>query len=430
MAEYPDLDCPPHFYARGNNPQFSYFVELMKYANRMCSLLNGGTHVASVAVLYDGELDWAGTCMPMQKICRVLTENQIEFDIVCLDMLRNLASYNGSVSNGKVEMNGVRFDALLVPQADYVPSDLISFAKSADAFPMFFIDSLPKGILQDQGGRNSEDDFSDNMIVIPLSKLVDTLLEKQMRKLTLTPAFSQISVYHYQKDVQEFMVVNESADCKYTGVLRIPASQKIAYYDAFTDSFQLAEEEYRDGEVLVNIELEPGESCFLMEKADTDGLPIHLSSEKQLESCGKKIDLSKGWKIKRTKATEKMDTCKEVYVDRLAPISDEAPTFSGIIHYTKEITLSEIPEKAYFYAENVYEVMRVSINGKVIGTRLTPPYQLDISCGLKEGENEILVEVANAPARDQLNFPMPPFDFSHEPLEPSGMSGKIELYYS
>ena len=22
MAEYPDIDCPPHFYARGNNPQF------------------------------------------------------------------------------------------------------------------------------------------------------------------------------------------------------------------------------------------------------------------------------------------------------------------------------------------------------------------------------------------------------------------------
>ena len=25
MAEYPDPDCPPHYYAGGNNPEFPYF---------------------------------------------------------------------------------------------------------------------------------------------------------------------------------------------------------------------------------------------------------------------------------------------------------------------------------------------------------------------------------------------------------------------
>ena len=70
------------------------FAELMKYANRMCAQLNDGTHVASVAVLYDGEADWVGDHMPMQKVGRALIENQIEFDVVSIDMLKNLMTSN------------------------------------------------------------------------------------------------------------------------------------------------------------------------------------------------------------------------------------------------------------------------------------------------------------------------------------------------
>jgi hypothetical protein len=48
---------------------------------------------------------------------------------------------------------------------------------------------------------------------------------------------------------------------------------------------------------------------------------------------------------------------------------------------------------------------------------------------LQAGRNVIEVEVATTPARDQLNYPQPPFDFSYEALEPTGMFGKVTLYY-
>ena len=35
----------------------------------------------------------------------------------------------------------------------------------------------------------------------------------------------------------------------------------------------------------------------------------------------------------------------------------------------------------------------------------------------------------STPARDQLNIPQPPFDFSHEALEPTGMFGSVALQY-
>jgi len=32
--KFPDKDCPPHFYAGGDNPQFRYFHIWSKYVNR------------------------------------------------------------------------------------------------------------------------------------------------------------------------------------------------------------------------------------------------------------------------------------------------------------------------------------------------------------------------------------------------------------
>ena len=98
-----------------------------------------------------------------------------------------------------------------------------------------------------------------------------------------------------------------------------------------------------------------------------------------------------------------------------------------MICYEKEFELDKVPEAAYFAAEQVFEVMRVSVNGKEAGVCLTPPYRVELTGCLKEGTNRILVEIANTPGRDQMNYPAPPFDFSHEAMEPGGMAGKVEL---
>ena len=66
--EYPDPDCPPHFYAHGNNPQYRHFGALMAYGNRVLELINGGHHVAPVAILYHGESDWMGAAMASEDV--------------------------------------------------------------------------------------------------------------------------------------------------------------------------------------------------------------------------------------------------------------------------------------------------------------------------------------------------------------------------
>ena len=58
--KYPDPDCPPHFYAGGNNPGFECFTWLMQYMNRSAHFLSSGTHLADAAILYHGESEWCG----------------------------------------------------------------------------------------------------------------------------------------------------------------------------------------------------------------------------------------------------------------------------------------------------------------------------------------------------------------------------------
>lgn len=79
--DFPDPDCPPHFYAMGNNPQFRYFVRLMDYMNRICSLITDGETPVHIAVLYHAEAEWASdNMMKTQDVIKQLNQRQVEAD--------------------------------------------------------------------------------------------------------------------------------------------------------------------------------------------------------------------------------------------------------------------------------------------------------------------------------------------------------------
>ena len=395
----------------------------------MCDKLNGGEHIASVAVLYDGELDWTGDRIPMQKICRLLTENQIEFDIVCLDMLRNLVAYNGDFSDGKLVINGITFDALLVPGADYVPEGLLAFAEEHSSFPILFVDRKPAGILCDESG-NAED--TDALVWIPavrFNSLAEELEEVCSRKLRLSPAAPFVTVYHYRKGGQTVMLMNESAELAFEGTLELAAENGFVYYDAFRDRYEEAQCSISEGTVKVMIRLQPGESCLLVEKTgDIKVQCAHVDVSGRIAGCSGYVDLAADWEVQCTKAGKDMPCVEWKLMKELAPISDTDSCFSGTIRYRKSVQLSDKPEEAYLAAEQVYEVMRVTVNGAEAGIVLAPPYQVSIGDFLQAGDNTIEIEVATTPARDAASYPQPPFDFFHEALEPTGMCGSVGLY--
>jgi hypothetical protein len=134
MAEFPDRDCPPHFYAQGKNIQFPWFGRLMSYINRMAHLLNGGRELISLAVLYPAELEWCGKSYPLRHIAKHLTRALIDFDIVPGDLLDTL-----------------HHRVLLVPRADYYPPAIrekLAAAESRGISIEYVDDANIAGVLQ------------------------------------------------------------------------------------------------------------------------------------------------------------------------------------------------------------------------------------------------------------------------------------------
>ena len=428
MAEYPDYDCPPHFYARGRNPEFPYFAKLMRYADGMCKTLSGGQHAASVAVLYDGELDWSGEHLPMQKLTRVLTEHQIEFDIVCLDMLRDLPAWQGSVSGGCLTINGISFGALLVPWAENIPGCLLAFAGEHPEFPVLFCGGRPARVLRDGSGETEAVPL-ETLPVCALSRLPERLDAMGLRPMRTSPEFASLRVYHYRKNGKAlFLVMNESASERFAGELRLPAEEPLVWADPLRGYRSVLRTRPDADGVWAELELFPGECCLLTEE-DGEGLPPWRGLSEHLADCGERIDLSRDWRLSLAPAADPPVFGAEERVETLRPVSDEHPSFSGLMRYEKTVTLPEKPEEAWFTAQQVFDVLRLTVNGEEAGVCLTPPWALQIAQHLRPGENTITVEVASTPARDQLNIPQPPFDFFHEALEPTGMFGSVALQY-
>ena len=427
MAEYPDPDCPPHFYAGGNNGQYAWFAELMRYANRMCDCLNGGTHISSAAVLYDGEQDWPGNRIPMQKIGRALAENQIEFDVVPLDILRDLPRWNGKLDGSRLEINGVSFDVLVIPHSEYIPAELADFICRNKEFAVWFAGGFPDKVLRGEDGLDRDDSYKTFSLEVTLEDIPAKIRGNGSGKVRIEPASDSITLYHYRKDAQIFMLMNESAEKAYQGKILLPVQDELIVYDGDHGRYLSLDSKKTDAGREAELALMPGESLLLMEKTGRETEGRYLSSCRILTEESVLLDLSEGWKTEICVPKEYPEGFKPLDMKKPVPVSDLLPDFSGIIRYTREFTLEDIPEVVHFSAENVFEVMRIRVNGRSAGVKLTPPYLADISGMLIKGSNTIEAEIANTPGRDQNNHPRPPFDFLHEALEPSGMFGKISL---
>ncbi len=435
MAEYPDIDCPPHFYARGNNPEFPYFAHLMKYAERMCTLLSDGQHVPSCAVLYDAEGDWNGDNLPLQKICRVLDENQIDYDIVPIDYLVHPERKAGEVKDGKLYLNGMCFGALICGYSPAIPQTLAEFISGHPDFPVIYAGAFPEKVIGPAVVRNMD---PENHMTVSVPELASCLTEMGLAVIRIEPSSDEISVYHYRKDGQIFVLLNESAEKTYRGSVLLPSDKTLCVYDGWTDRYLelpgqkiLQSDAEGRGETWVtdrvDLCLAPGSMLVLAEQSDQKTEGTYVPYEKQFDglTC---IDISDNWKVSKVRAKDYPQFSDPEQMENLKAISDTDPVFAGVIRYEKTVLLENAPDTAVFCAEHVYDVMKLSVNGSEVQYCLAPPYQIPVTGLLHKGENRICVEVATTPARDQLRLPQPPFDFQYDAMDPTGMFGKVDLW--
>lgn len=208
--EYPDSDCPPHFYAGGNDPQFRHFGSLMRYMNRVCELISDGYHIAPVAILYHGEAEWTGKCMLMQKPARKLADRQIDYDLIPSDVFAEKERYKTMLDKG-LTINTQQYKALVIHAAQFISAALAESIAQLhnEGFPVVFLESLPEGIYD---GDNNLLVGIENCPVISLENLVNYLDERNIPEIGLEPANNRIRYLHYHNGNEMFYLVNEATE--------------------------------------------------------------------------------------------------------------------------------------------------------------------------------------------------------------------------
>lgn len=418
--EYPDPDCPPHFYAHGNNPQYRHFGALMAYGNRVLELINGGHHVASVAILYHGESDWMGAAMASDIVGHQLYDHQIDYDYIPQDVFLDENVYDMEITEGKLRVNTQEYKVLIVPELQFVTPHMKEAVKKMQEahFPVYFINRLPEGVEGE---------------VVPLDELVAKLSRQGVNELSIEPENNRVRYYHYehQDGSAVYLFVNEGDDI-YEGNVQIPDERDCYIYDAWENTVYRAEvlrEEDKKAKK-VSLSLEPLKSQIVIFDQKESVEEVLKQEKCPLAVSGEEVKLGTVWKrsICRSIDYPKFGEKKEICLPDL--LHEEEPLFSGFVRYENQFE-GKAGETYVLEISDAYEGVEVFVNGRSLGIQIVPIYRFDLSSEIQDGVNELVIEVATTLEREASQFPNPYAKYIGQDVTPtckSGISGTVKIY--
>lgn len=409
---FPDGDCPPHLFAQGHNPQYPEFAQLMAYAQRLGTLLSGGRYNAPVALYFNAEGEWSGDWQLVQKPAAVLARSQVEYDIVSADWLLGATVVNGA-GGRRIQVGEECFRALVLPWSEALPAAVVAkVAELSHEVPVLFVGGLPR-----RTSEGADVAGVGEARVCGLDGLVDELRALGVGGLVASEEEPWLRTYHYeQPDYDVYLLVNEHPSRRVTCRLTGAVNGHTYIYDAFgntlvedADAFSLDLAPY--GSRVVIVSGEPLAGALPARAAFIDGEELGLGS--CTLSTASFEDRCSTWSAPET---------LEVPCHVTALPGRES--FCGRARYAFELELTaEQAARAHaagaeLRLTGVSEAATVRVNGTDCGTRLVPDYAFDVAEALREGENEVVVEVNGTLARA-----MDDFIGQYLPLEPLGLTG-------
>lgn len=410
MGAFPDADCPPHFYAGGNDSEFGAMRVLNTYVEQVATVLSGGRHVSSVAVLYHAEAEWSGECMLLQKPARVLIEHQVEFDVVSADML---AAANIDAKHGAFFVAGHAFMTLVVPYAQRLPervlARLVAYAEAG--VRVLFVGGFPSGLSDssDQLGPVLRD-VQQTCSVVSLNELVDGLADAKQLEL-ISPCRSLRSYQYWRDGYPVIMLFNEDYHTPIRMKFRLPGEESLVCWRPLDGTIS---DEIAPGS-LVDMQLAPSESVLLVPET-------FVCARKEHAKMGEARSLATNeWTVSVIDGLG----CDVGVLYRGAGLPDidgdeRLGTFSGTLRF--ETMLVDVPSCFELVLEQANEVVTVSIDGRCVGTRIAPPYRFHCD-GVEAGSEVVLqIDVTNNLGRNQQDYLS-----QFMPLDPLGITGDVVI---
>ena len=460
---FPDPDCPPHFYAHGENAQYIHFARLMEYMQRVCHLLDGGKNPAEAAVLYPAENDWVSELdsvthnMPVDGPARALAEAQIEYQIIPADLLGSgdeapsggLNLSEAVLHDGVLEANGVTFKALVVPAGDYASKALADFTKRAkkEGFPVFFVDCLPAAVSGKPSAENicaeTEAQSGESMPngtagagrvlavteekaageVVSLKELAGALRGAGLGKTRLFPASRAVKCLHYRHENDLYMLVNNDIGRPYSGTITVPNTAKAYIYDAYENVVRPAQQEIRKEESVITLNIAAFNPVILF-LGDFSGETVSAVCPE-----GEARQL-KGFLLSSCAAAQYPNFGEAVRLEECVDIAANYPEMMDCYRYETSFDFDG-GEKAVLKLDYCSDGVQVWCNDIFVGQRIAPDWVFDLGKAVKPGKNTLRIEVAATPARKVKKlFPEPgmrPMMGMPELTRPEGIIGKVWL---
>ena len=412
--KFPDLDCPPHFFAQGNNPQYKKFRMLMEYMNRVCHIHDGGEHIQSVALLYHAQMRWAngdgeGAHMRVDELARYMTEHQLDYDIVSEDYLDDAV-----VKNGVMRLANEKYPCLLVPAAKSIPESILNSMKklAAKGLPVYIAGNAP--IVSETGEEAPLGDVK----LIAVENIEAELKNMGFADITADKPQRFLRAFHYTHGNEHtYMLTNEDIHSTVDAQLRFSAfgGGKFVWYDALENKAYADRSE--DGSIRVS--LLPYQSVFVI-FGDEEELP-----ERKTLTVKEEKELSLTWDIAIAEEKElPVFTPYKSGVEQLFNINgrDELPSFAGHIRYTAAAELTKKDGRRLLLdLGDAGESVTLNVNGVHVGDRIVPPYRFDITDAAVNGTNEIEVIVTT-----HLGYKMRDKFSRYLLMEPTGLLGSVK----
>ena len=407
--KYPDPDCPPHFYARGMNPQAEAFGSLMNYMRRCCHLISDGTHIAPAALLYTPEAEWAGgKNMPGRKAGKALIRAQIDYDILWEDILPE-AEVREIKGKKVLSVGPEEYRVLIIPESEYLSENMIrEIQRFIDGGLLVVVTGEDGEILLPKAAGNPETALT-GCVRVPVKKLSGYLSAQGVYELRVMPHKPLLRYHELIRDGKEiyfFCSEDIYGEARFTAELSPEKVYRL--YDPWTNCLYTPRQEAGN----VDIYLPKAGAVFVIED-DSDTAPYDYfdtpAAELSISNLSVSVCPAKG---------EFTGIDAGIGTDITALPGMER--FAGTIRYAFTAGLSGNETKLLL--GKVGEIAKVSVNGQDLGYVCREPYAADIGGKVKAGENRFVIDVINNLGyRERDRFS------TYLPLPVSGLMGPVKV---
>lgn len=354
------------------------------------------------------------------------------------------------VENGKLKLpNGITYNALVLPNTDVMTLETIKGIWELSEQGAIIIGKKPKRLGGYQKSQENQEMFNELIEAIWSSKKAYTTFEwenifktNNIQKDLIVEGQPDFNYYHRRtKNEDIYFIYNhnltesETLECSFLVDGKVPELWK----STSGEIVELAAYSHKDGRTDVSIDLKPQESVFVVfqkySKEATKITTIETNASKQpLFSVNQNdqklkvevfengnysslINNTEKWSVSVTDIPNPVAIDNEWTIDFREQDYYKAQIKTnnlfdwttrkeeGIKHYSGTAiyqTAFNI-QKGFLQKDKVFTlnlgevnvIAKVMLNGKEIGVSWLAPYSLDITSALKEGENDLVIEVTN-----------------------------------